>query len=235
MSYRGKKLLQIMQKAKNYNNFVVNLILKSMGNPTERADKKILDFGSGYGYFAELLRVKGVANINCVEIDEELNEHCKNLDFIVFEDLNKIDNNSFGFIYTLNVLEHIEEDKAALLLLKSKLDNDGKIFIYVPAFKCLYSSFDKQIGHFRRYRKADLVPFLQQNGFDVLEAKYVDSLGFILALLYKFFNKNDGEINLLGLIIFDKFLFPIGRLFDKITFGRLFGKNLIVEAKIKAI
>jgi len=228
MSYRGKKLLQIMQKAKNYNNFVVNLLLKSM----ENKNKKILDFGAGYGYFAQLLKGKGVCNIHCVEIDEELNEHCKNLDFVVFDDLNKIDDKSFEFIYTLNVLEHIEDDKSALLMLKNKLGNSGKIFIYVPAFQVLYSSFDKQIGHFRRYKKDDLVPFLQQNGFEVTQAKYVDSVGFILALIYKFLNKNDGEINLLGLIIFDKILFPVGRVFDRLTFGKLFGKNLIVEAKL---
>lgn len=229
MSYRGKKLLQTMKKAKNYNNFVVSLILKSMG----RKDLKTLDFGAGYGYFAELLRKKGVCNINCVEIDEELGEHCKSLDFVVFDDLKKIDDDSFDFIYTLNVLEHIEDDKAALLLLKNKLEKGGKLFIYVPAFNILYSSFDKQIGHFRRYRKEDLVPFLKENGFEVSQAKYVDCVGFVLAFIYKFINKNDGEINSLGLIIFDRILFPFGKILDKLFFGYFFGKNLIVEAKLK--
>ena len=229
MSYRGKKLLQIMKKAQNYNNFVVTLLLKSM----KRTDLKTLDFGAGYGYFSELLQKKGVCNICCVEIDEELGEHCKNLDFVVFDDLNKIDDESFEFIYTLNVLEHIENDKSALLLLKNKLDKGGKIFIYVPAFNLLYSAFDKQIGHFRRYRKNDLVPFLEQNGFEVTQAKYVDSIGFVLALIYKLLNKNDGKINMLGLIIFDRVLFPIGRIFDILTFGKLFGKNLIIEAQLQ--
>ena len=222
-----------MQKATNYNNFVIKLILKSMDKSNKLAELKALDFGAGYGYFSELLREKGVGNICCVEIDEELNEHCKNLDFVVFNDLKKIDDNSFDFIYTLNVLEHVEDDKTVLLLLKKKLEKDGKLFIYVPAFNMLYSSFDKQIGHYRRYRKNDLVPFLQQNGFEVTQSEYVDSMGFVLALIYKFINKNDGEINMLGLIIFDRFLFPIGRVFDKLTFGKLFGKNLIVEAKLK--
>lgn len=218
-----------MQKAKNYNNFIVNMILKSMGDK----DGKILDFGSGYGFFADLLRKKGVSDINCVEIDEELNEHCKNLDFIVFEDLNHLENNKFNFIYTLNVLEHIEEDKKALLLLKDKLVKNGKLFIYVPAFQVLYSSFDKEIGHYRRYTKKDLTKFLEENGFEIQTSKYIDSFGFILALIYKFINQNNGEINLLQVVIFDKFLFPIGRIFDKLTRGAFFGKNLIVEAILK--
>ena len=229
MAYPGKELLQIMKNAKNYNNFVVDLLLKSM----EKTYLKTLDFGAGCGCFADLLRKNGVCNICCVEIDEELGEHCKNLDFNVFDDLNKIDDNSFDFIYTLNVLEHIEDDKAALLLLKNKLEKDGKLFIYVPAFNLLYSSFDKQIGHFRRYQKEDLVPFLEENGFEIIQAKYADSMGFILALIYKFLNKTDGEINMLGLIIFDRILFPIGLIFDKFSSGKFFGKNLIVEAKLK--
>lgn len=227
MSYRGKELLKVMQNAKNYNNFVVNLLLSSIDDKNQ----KILDFGAGYGFFASLLREKGVGDISCVEIDEELNEHCKNLDFIVFDDLNKIQDGTFDFIYTLNVLEHIEEDKKALLLLKNKLKKGGKIFIYVPAFNCLYSSFDKQIGHYRRYRKEDLVPFLTENGFEIKKADYVDSIGFALAMLYKFLNKKNGKINLFGLVVFDKILFPIGRLFDCLTKGKLFGKNLIIEAK----
>ena len=227
MSYRGKELLRIMQKAQNYNNFVVNLILKSMGDKT----KTILDFGSGYGYFAELLRKKGVSDITCVEIDEELNEHCKSLDFIVFKDLDEIENAKFDFIYTLNVLEHIEDDKKALLLLKDKLKENGRLLIYVPAFQMLYSSFDKQIGHCRRYIKEDLTEFLKGNGFEIKTAKYCDSVGFVLALLYKLINKTNGEINSSQMIIFDKILFPIGRIFDRLTKGKLFGKNLIVEAK----
>ncbi|HPT40952.1 MAG TPA: methyltransferase domain-containing protein [Candidatus Gastranaerophilaceae bacterium] len=228
MSYRGKKLLKIMQNANNYNNFVINLILKSI------VDKnfKTLDFGAGYGFFANLLRKSGVSNIKCVEIDEELSEHCKNLDFFVFKNLHDIENNSYDFIYTLNVLEHIRDDKAVLLALKAKLKKEGKIFIYVPAFKLLYSSFDKKIRHCRRYKKEDLIPFLENNGFEILNAKYVDSFGFFLALIYKFINKNDGEINMLSVKIFDKILFPVGRIFDKIIFEKFLGKNLIVEAKL---
>jgi SAM-dependent methyltransferase len=229
MSYRGKKLLQIMQKAHNYNNYVVNLLIKSIDNK-----KKILDFGAGYGYFAKLLREKKDLNITCIEIDEELNHHCQNLDFTVFEDLEHTDDEKFDFIYSLNVLEHIENDKEILLLLKNKLNENGKIFIYVPAFKILYSSFDKKIGHFRRYRKKDLTSFLSQNGFEILNAKYIDSFGFFLALAYKIFNIGEGEINLFQVFIFDKFLFPLSLLLDKVTFGLFFGKNLVVEAVLKS-
>ncbi len=228
MSYRGKKLLQIMQMASNYNNFVVNYILKSIGDR-----KIILDFGAGYGYFATLLREKKQLDITCVEIDEELNEHCQSLNFPVFDNLEQIEDSKFDFIYTLNVLEHIENDKQTLFLLKNKLKKGGKLFVYVPAFQILYSSFDKSIGHFRRYRKNNLTEFLTENGFEILTAKYIDSIGFLLALLYKILNIENGKISLFQVFIFDKILFPIGKIFDKLTMGKFFGKNLIIEALLE--
>lgn len=227
MSYRGKQLLQHMRKAHNYNNYVVDSILNSIGDC-----EQILDFGAGYGYFAELLRRKGINNITCVEIDEELNEHCKKLDFVVYEDLRKISDKKFDFIYTLNVLEHIEDDKNVLLLLKSMMKSNSKLFIYVPAFQILYSSFDKEIGHFRRYSKKKLTKFLTDNGFEIINAKYMDCIGFLLALFYKLINKKNGKINAFQIIIFDKFLFPLGKIFDILSGGRLFGKNLIIEARL---
>jgi len=229
MSYRGKELLRIMKKAQNYNTFVANTIITSMADK----NKKVLDFGAGYGFFAELLRKKGVSRITCIEIDEELNEHCKNLDFIVFNDLNALEPKSFDFIYSLNVLEHIEEDEKTLSLLKDKLNENGKILIYVPAFQCLYSSFDKQIGHYRRYEKKTFTLMLEAVGFDVQSAKYIDSVGFMLAFLYKLINKKDGQISSIQIEFFDKLLFPISRIIDILTRGSLFGKNLIVEARLK--
>ena len=229
MSYKGKKLLRLMRKARNYNNFIVDMILKSM----ENQGKNCLDFGSGYGYFAQLLRRKGGCNITCVEIDEMFSDRCKKLDFEVYDDLDKLENNQFDFVYTLNVLEHIEDDKKTLLLLKNKLNKNGKLFIFVPAFQILYSSFDKQIGHYRRYVKSDLVGFLEENNFEIKTSKYMDSFGFVLALGYKLFNIKNGEINLFQILVFDKILFPIGRIFDRLTMGKLFGKNLIIEAKLK--
>ena len=232
MSYLGKDLLQIMQIAKNYNKYIVNLIIKSAGKQNIET-KKILDFGSGYGFFANLVRKQGAKNIQCVEIDEELKNHCKSLDFEVFSDLDKVEDNQFDFIYTLNVLEHVEDDEKALIELKNKLKRDGKIFIYVPACQILYSTFDKKIGHHRRYCKNKLPKMLEDIGFTLNYVKYADSVGFLLALLYRILRIEDGKITPAQMKIFDTLLFPISRLLDKITLGKLFGKNLIIEAELK--
>lgn len=151
-----------MQDAKNYNEHIINLLLNSLSNK----EASVLDFGAGYGFFANMLRERGVKNIDCVEIDEELKEHCEDLDFTVFNDLGHIDEKKCDFIYTLNVLEHIKNDKKVILNLKSKLKDNGKLFIYVPAFQLLYSNFDKEIGHCRRYTKNKIIKFMKENGFE---------------------------------------------------------------------
>ena len=88
---------------------------------------------------------------------------------------------------------------------------------------------DSKVGHFRRYRKNQLVKLIEDNGFTVKRAEYVDSLGFIAALLYRYIDKGDGHINRTSLLFFDKYIFPLSRLLDRI-FKYWFGKNLLVYA-----
>ena len=62
----------------------------------------------------------------------------------------------------MNVLEHIEDDKEELNIAVSKLNQGGHLIILVPAHNELYSKFDKEIGHFRRYK----VDFFNQLNID---------------------------------------------------------------------
>jgi predicted SAM-dependent methyltransferase len=58
-------------------------------------------------------------------------------------------------IYSSNVLEHIEDDSRALNEMFAKLQINGKLAIYVPAFMFLFSDLDIKAGHFRRYSKKE--------------------------------------------------------------------------------
>jgi hypothetical protein len=61
----------------------------------------------------------------------------------------------------------------------------------------------------------------------VQEARCIDSIGFIVSLVFKYFGNKDGALNSKALILFDRFLFPISLVLDLAT-KRLFGKNLLV-------
>ena len=54
------------------------------------------------------------------------------MDFRTFKDINEIADNSFEFIFAMNVLEHIEDDRAMLCRLGEKLKKGGKLLVYVP-------------------------------------------------------------------------------------------------------
>jgi hypothetical protein len=117
--------------------------------------------------------------------------------------------------------------------LARKLSPGGRLFIYVPAFQALFSSMDRKVGHFRRYRRTQLVQLIERAGLTVVRAKYVDSLGFLATLLYKLLGSNTGDLNRRSIVVFDRIVFPISRLFD-LLLGRMLGKNLYVVATKQA-
>jgi hypothetical protein len=71
-------------------------------------------------------------------------------------------------------------------------------------------------------------------GFVVKKAKYSDSMGFFIALLYKWIkgtrNRGKGDISKMQVIIFDKFIFPLNRITDALC-SNIFGKNIWVVAR----
>jgi SAM-dependent methyltransferase len=144
-------------------------------------------------------------------------------------DLDMLGNSSIDYVYTLNVLEHIESDFAALQEIYSKIKPGGRILIYVPAFQCLFSSMDKKVGHWRRYTKRTLVPLVKAAGFELERASYVDSLGFFASYLYKYIGDSSGSLNPKAVYIYDRYIFPLSRLLDRLV-GHWFGKNLVLLA-----
>ncbi|MEM0385372.1 MAG: hypothetical protein QXH64_02860 [Nitrososphaeria archaeon] len=99
----------------------------------------------------------------------------------------------------------------------------------MPAFEILYTAMDKNVGHFRRYSMKHLGNLLSDAGFIIKESFYVDSLGFLITLLFKVLGNKEGKINQRELMIYDKYLFPISVFFDK-TFKKILGKNICIFA-----
>lgn len=213
-----------MLEAVNYNNYLISLIKKNSNK-----NMYILDFGAGIGTFAEEIK-KEFNNISCVELDDYQRSIIESKDIKAYKSLDDIEDNSIDFIYSLNVLEHIEDDLEILEVLKKKIKNDGEIFLYLPAFNCLFSSMDKKVGHFRRYDFSMLEALAKSCKLEVKHKAYVDSLGFFATLLYKYIGSKDGDINKKSLIIYDRVIFPISRVLDKV-FNKLFGKNVYIRLK----
>lgn len=221
-TYTGSDVLELMVEARNYNKFLSALV-KKYAHGAEHA----LDFGAGIGTFAVQLRNQGI-NVSCVELDEAQRKGLTKLGFDTFADMDNLPDEEFQYIYSLNVLEHIENDQTTISKLAKKLSGDGKLLVYVPAFNLLYSSFDRLVGHQRRYSTGQLRNLFYTAGIKVEIIRYVDSIGFLAALAYRMLDDGNGKINKKALIIFDRVLFPFSILLDRMGFSRLFGKNIFV-------
>ena len=71
----------------------------------------------------------------------------------------------FDVVCAFEVLEHIEDDLAALKRWRQLVAPDGCLIMSVPAHQRLYSRVDERVGHFRRYDRDQLTELLERAGF----------------------------------------------------------------------
>jgi SAM-dependent methyltransferase len=140
----------------------------------------------------------------------------------------RIVNETIDTIALVNVLEHVEDDRAALAQLVRALRPGGKLLLFVPALPLLTSKLDKMVGHFRRYQKAELVGKVCDAGASIDACRYFDLIGVAPWLVL---NRLLGSTSFNPALVTlnDRFLVPISRRIERL--GDLpFGKNLILVA-----
>jgi SAM-dependent methyltransferase len=132
-------------------------------------------------------------------------------------------------VVMVNVLEHIEDDQAALNALVHMMRSGGHLLIFVPALQFLMSKFDHEVEHFRRYHKPDLVAKVRAAGAKVRDCRYFDLPGVLpWLILNKFMGSTSFNPTLVGLN--DRFVVPASRLLESWV-QVPFGKNLILVAQ----
>ena len=232
--YHGTKLLENIEVSlPAYTEHLCQLVSKSLVTLPEdkNSSKPIIDFGAGLGTISSLLRDRTKRQIDCVEIDVNLASVVRTRNFRVFSDLSKAE--STNFIFSINVLEHIKDDIGTIKEIYGHLKDGGLFVVYVPAFMQLFTNLDTSVGHYRRYSKKELIEKIEDSGFEVTDVRYVDCLGgistFLLRLLGSRFQM--WSLSPRRLAFFDKRVFPLSVLMDKLFFERFFGKNLFILAK----
>ncbi len=85
--------------------------------------------------------------------------------------------NGFDTVLCFNVLEHVEQDLAALRRLHDLLAAEGRIVLIVPSLHSLFGEIDRAIGHYRRYERGELTQKLTAAGFEVEQVSTFNCIG----------------------------------------------------------
>jgi len=112
------------------------------------------------------------------------NARMRGLDAVICSTLEESGFNphSLPAVGIFDVIEHINDDDAFLLLLHELLIPNGRLYLTVPAYQWLWSVTDKNSGHFRRYSLPEILGKLKKNGFCIEYASY-----FFMLLIFPTF------------------------------------------------
>ena len=178
--------LAVTAQLKNYNDWI-------MGHLRGHLSGLLLDVGSGYGALAELYDSPVVDKIVLSDYSLRMTAVLRErfalrpsryevLDPCGIEDLVRLprwERRRPDTIMALNVLEHIEDDQAALNALASLLLPGGMLLLMVPALPFLYGRIDESAGHFRRYTRKELAGKVKNAGLEVCQVYYMNFFGII--------------------------------------------------------
>ena len=79
---------------------------------------------------------------------------------------------SFDVVTAMDIIEHIDDDKAASCEIWRVLKPGGRLFVTVPAFPSLWSEHDEALHHHRRYTVPRLRDLFQRVGLSVDKISY---------------------------------------------------------------
>ena len=96
---------------------------------------------------------------------------------------------SLRAVVLLDVLEHVADPVLVLQHVHQTLHADGAVIITVPAHPWLYSRWDEQLGHFRRYTVAEFRRQATEAGFRVQWLNYWNSFTMPAAVAVRSWEK----------------------------------------------
>lgn len=160
------------------------------------ASAEILEIGCGTG--ANLAMLAGFGCLYAMEHDDMARDFAMSLGIcpvaagglpepVPFPD------RSFDLVCLLDVLEHIENDTAALTRIARLLRPGGMLLVTVPAYGWLWSGHDTAHHHFQRYTAGVLAARARQAGFRPLRLGYFNTLLFPLIAAVRLLQRLGGR------------------------------------------
>jgi SAM-dependent methyltransferase len=198
-----------MSKARNYFAWQGRMVRPHLG-------RRVVEFGCGIGNFTRMLLDRDA--VIAVDVEPECVERLRRR----YPDrpnlhVSAIDADGFGLsalarfrpdsCVCLNVLEHIDDDRRTLEQMASILPSGGAIVLMVPAFPALSGPIDRNLGHYRRYRRESIRQLARGASLTVEKLHYMNLAGFfgwwMNARIFQLEIQSRGQI-----AIFDRLIVP---------------------------
>ena len=223
IQYNGFEL-DHFDSALNFRKYQISLIQKFIKG-------KFLEVGAGKGGLIPFYK-KFVKDITIIEPEKKLfkilkKNNLKNKIKVKNQIIKNLKKKYDTIIY-YDVLEHIKNDLKEIKDASKKLNKNGYLIFSVPAYQAFYSSFDKSVGHYKRYNKQDFLKLEKKTNLKIEKLAYYDSMGFLFLVLNKIFFLK--QTNLKNKIYLWNLLMPISKFIDFLTFNK-FGKSLLCVFK----
>ncbi len=228
--YPGEEL-KLFETATNWKNYFTSHIAMFLKG-------KVLEVGAGIGGTTLLLNKGKNDYWLLLEPDERMQKllqekinnkllpsNCKTIQGTL-DSLDK--NDKFDSIIYIDVLEHIEDDATEIIKAVEHLEQGGHLIILSPAFRFLFSPFDKAIGHYRRYTRKTLST-IQPASLTRQKMIYLDSVGFFASLLNKLLLRLSYPAQK-QVRVWDQWMIPVSKITDRIFFYS-FGKSILAVWK----
>jgi SAM-dependent methyltransferase len=175
-----------------------NRLFKKLVYANALKKSKILEIGCGIGDFIK--QISDDKNLEITGSEIYINglkiakKNLPHIEFIQYDVSEGYINKKYNLIVSFDVLEHIEDDIAALNNINKMLNKNGRLIISVPQHMFLWSQLDELVNHKRRYSRKELISKLRSNGFDIIYTTSFLFTLFPLMLVQRLFDKKKKAI-----------------------------------------
>jgi SAM-dependent methyltransferase len=225
--YPGKEL-EAMAAAENYRRWIVDTFAPYLG-------KDVAEVGAGIGSVSRLLLELPIERLAAFEPSANMfpllaeavrgDARASTVNG-VFDALQA--GRGYDAVLYVNVLEHVEHEREELAAAHAALRPGGHLLVFVPALAWLYSDFDREVGHFRRYSRDALERVVAHAGFEVVEARWFDVAGIVP--WYVHFTVLGRSMGRGSVSLYDRLVVPVMRAVEKLSPPPI-GKNIALVAR----
>ncbi len=157
---------------------VLDVVLSKLELPERAGRARILDAGCGSG--RNMVELAGYGEVTGVELSATSVEVARGrgVGEVVAGSVLEMpfEEESFELAVSLDVIEHLEDDRAALKELRRVVAPGGALLVTVPAYQGLWSRHDEINHHHRRYSRRALLEAARAAGWSCERTTHFNSL-----------------------------------------------------------